>query len=249
MLIIRHFLDTLLLTPNPRPWNAKRTLVRRHFQFHRAWVNETRGLRSQGNPYPSILVLDSTARPPPPPPPPPPPLTLIRLFYPSPKRESWFRHITCADYRPALLSMSPSHPRDTYLPEFQIPLPQPFYSRTNGDEIETDVLLIVATSRLVRPGRPHDFSLFCSNLLRGSYRFSDRARLYSVENKYFLDVDWIEIINNLHHERNFYVCSLYYCAAQSEKSFSYKRLTFLFSGIRLLWRTFFQGNFQELISN
>ena len=101
-------------------------LSRWYFQFHRAWVNEARGLEKLGRPSPWNILCPRqkwalwsqcyTSSP--------CSLSVIRsasFWWRTPlnvvpyRALTGFRYITFADYRPASRSMSPSHPRDTYL--------------------------------------------------------------------------------------------------------------------------------------
>ena len=116
-----------------KEWKRKRMrgvreswLSRWYFQFHRAWVNEARGLEKLGRPslwnilrprqkwalWSQCYTSSPCA------------LSVIRsasFWWRTPlnvvpyRALTRFRYITFADYRPASRSMSPSHPRDTYL--------------------------------------------------------------------------------------------------------------------------------------
>lgn len=86
--------------------------------------------------------------------------------------------------------MSPSHPRDAYFPEllsispFQV-LYKPWM---NEDEIETDVLLIVATTRFFTPNLFQLYIFYTSCACGwGIYRFFDSKRLSTVSRKKFPD--------------------------------------------------------------
>lgn len=99
------------------------SLSRWYFQFHRAWVNEARGLQKLGRPNPRNVLCPRRNGD--------PMVPLLHPFIPPRARahpfkrgalsRTGFRHITFADYRPAPRSMSPSHPRDTYLPDYRDP--------------------------------------------------------------------------------------------------------------------------------